>query len=998
MIQLLEVLAMLWGFLLSLIPGTIYLLASTIAVWFTWKTGHMRQEKALRSARVRWDHTQKTLEGFESVEMQTTEWANTFFRQVWIPVLEPQLAEIAKASAQQALQKVNSPLCALDLARTCLRELVATCTSILLQGAHGLEGAKAGILLQGAHGLEGDMAGILLQGAHGLEGAMAGILLQGAHGLEGAMAGILLQGAHGLEGAKAGILLQGAHGLEGDMAGILLQGAHGLEGAMAGILLQGSHGLEGATAGILLQGAHGLEGAMAASSFKQHTAVTAPWPASSFKEHTALKAPWPASSFKERTASKAPWPASSFKEHTALKAPWPASSFKERTASKAPWPASSVKEHTASKAPWPASSFKEHTALKAPWHEVAKLQSKSGSLYVKDARVEEFTLGAVPPVFKAATIRHNRAKEYLQFEMDMSFITVGFSSVLEMRVQPHKFLPLFALRMEAENVAVSGRLLLGFHLIDRPPGVAGVDVSFVERPRMDIEFKPLGLPLSQVPGVAQWLNEIVSSQVDKMFVEPKRDYVDTESIYSKYLAQTKGGAEGVLVVMLDSCRNLDRMADADRCNPYCEVRFGGNVLRTKIARSTVDPDFKSHFNFPVHSKTAKDVVKIRCLDWDAVGEPEIIGKCDLALKWNDIPVKAKSSVKPLEMVMPFERGKGTLNVRLLVLAPVEKQQSKTSKSRQELPSGLPLKSPLNTGDAESPLESRVSETKAQQTPPHTSHVTRSMRGVSSPDSEDQRSADAVCPGTADTSKSAGTNSLNLLLQIAELEQALKREHNTAQETEAKLAAKISRLEERLTAEQHRRKCEELRQLIEGAPFIMHPSTVRGRKVRHVWYNVTEGVIRWAPVSKTLGQHPGLGASKGESGECKKILVSEIKKVHQGNAYFRSSLRSTQVRSKSAWSKKSIFGRVSWEVEDEPKKSTVVDSHNCFSLVLREGNSAGAESINLELPESGNGRGIQEWVSAFTRIITDGQNDAAVVPSKLKMDLSGLLGDQANVMP
>ena len=65
---------------------------------------------------------------------------------------------------------------------------------------------------------------------------------------------------------------------------------------------------------------------------------------------------------------------------------------------------------------------------------IAKLllegRDKAPLKYIEDIELEEFTLGLVPPRFHSAHARYNAAKNYLQFEADMTFQTSGFQCVV----------------------------------------------------------------------------------------------------------------------------------------------------------------------------------------------------------------------------------------------------------------------------------------------------------------------------------------------------------------------------------------------------------------------------------------------------------------------------------------------------------------------------------------------------------------------------------------
>jgi Ca2+-dependent lipid-binding protein, contains C2 domain len=55
-------------------------------------------------------------------------------------------------------------------------------------------------------------------------------------------------------------------------------------------------------------------------------------------------------------------------------------------------------------------------------------------------------------------------------------------------------------------LSIPGRLLVGFRLANRSPGVCGVDLSFVDQPGIHVAIQPAGFAVSGLPGVPAWVS------------------------------------------------------------------------------------------------------------------------------------------------------------------------------------------------------------------------------------------------------------------------------------------------------------------------------------------------------------------------------------------------------------------------------------------------------------------------------------------------------------
>ena len=111
-------------------------------------------------------------------------------------------------------------------------------------------------------------------------------------------------------------------------------------------------------------------------------------------------------------------------------------------------------------------------------------------------RSHAHTLTRFPP--PALQVTYSPESQYLQFELDTEFVSQGWSIVVQARIQMAPGLPPITGRLKMDDIVLRGKVLMGLPLVSGPPGVAGVYVSFKERPHIEAKFTPLALPVSKV--------------------------------------------------------------------------------------------------------------------------------------------------------------------------------------------------------------------------------------------------------------------------------------------------------------------------------------------------------------------------------------------------------------------------------------------------------------------------------------------------------------------
>ena len=221
------------------------------------------------------------------------------------------------------------------------------------------------------------------------------------------------------------------------------------------------------------------------------------------------------------------------------------------------------------------------------------------------ATVEELTFGVVPPDLKMYCSRYNPTEDYLHFEFDLTWQTVSSLIVLRAGVKPSPYLPRMSVPVSVTDLSITGRLLVGFRLANRLPGVSGVDISFDNKPEIHVAIKPAGFAVSDLPGVHEWVSGKIAEVFATSYVEPKRYTYDFENAYLRSLdgsIAAASGPGGALVVDVAGAQRLPATNKEPRTsNPYCELTYGGVTRRTATRINTTSPEWNVRVVFPLPS-------------------------------------------------------------------------------------------------------------------------------------------------------------------------------------------------------------------------------------------------------------------------------------------------------------------------------------------------------------------------------------------------------------
>ena len=261
------------------------------------------------------------------------------------------------------------------------------------------------------------------------------------------------------------------------------------------------------------------------------------------------------------------------------------------------------------------------------------------------------------------------------------------------------------------------------------------------------------------------------------------------------------------------------------------------------------------------------------------------------------------------------------------------------------------------------------------------------------------SADAATTlgNVSDPVGSDGGAAASRLVRLAKAQKARREETEAQRRALARLSTSLRETEESLSMEKERRGLELRRALVEGAAFTVHTKRKPGFEpgTYRLWYVASKQHIVWAkgakPGSKpklhqfvpvclvkecvpgidafTLGADgdPAYRQSRDEAAAEKAAKKKKKKKFFRKHNPMRMARRAAR-NATSLLVKKQIghhdparcFSLVLW-------KPDAVENNLSDTLLGSGAAGMGLATIDLELPEGGNGRGAREWCDAITAV-------------------------------
>ena len=262
--------------------------------------------------------------------------------------------------------------------------------------------------------------------------------------------------------------------------------------------------------------------------------------------------------------------------------------------------------------------------------------------YVSDIDLLELTFGTNPPTIKNANVQFNPADRTLKISADFEFISSDFYGLFLLKSKV-KGLNVHA---EVHHAEFSAEIIATIHFEDVVPGISKLDLSFMDRPKLELQIRPFKSSIADLPGISEWLDRTLEGLIEDYLVHPEVVSIQVGDLIRKI--RTPGPTGRVRVKLLE-CIGVQRTeggggngghTNESKKNIFCEVTYAGLTRRTHIVKDSNEPHWNVilDFDLPVPEGTTapreghfEDVLLIQCWDWKADEDSALLGEIQVPL-------------------------------------------------------------------------------------------------------------------------------------------------------------------------------------------------------------------------------------------------------------------------------------------------------------------------------------------------------------------------------
>ncbi|XP_019059103.1 PREDICTED: C2 domain-containing protein At1g53590 isoform X3 [Tarenaya hassleriana] len=254
----------------------------------------------------------------------------------------------------------------------------------------------------------------------------------------------------------------------------------------------------------------------------------------------------------------------------------------------------------------------------------------------KKAIVQHLYLGRNPPMLTdIRVLRQSTGDDHLVLELGMNFLTADdMSAILAVKLRKRLGFGMWA-KLHLTGMHVEGKVLVGVKFLRRWPFLGRLRVCFAEPPYFQMTVKPIfthGLDVAVLPGIAGWLDKLLSIAFEQTLVEPNMLVVDMEKFVSPqsenwFFVDEKEPVAHALVEVVEASdikpSDLNGLAD-----PYVKGQLGKYQFKTKIQKKTLSPKWHEEFKIPICTWDCQNILNIEVVDKDRFVD-DTLGECSI---------------------------------------------------------------------------------------------------------------------------------------------------------------------------------------------------------------------------------------------------------------------------------------------------------------------------------------------------------------------------------
>ncbi|KAI3457531.1 hypothetical protein Pfo_014194 [Paulownia fortunei] len=253
---------------------------------------------------------------------------------------------------------------------------------------------------------------------------------------------------------------------------------------------------------------------------------------------------------------------------------------------------------------------------------------------VKDIEIQHLYLGRSPPIFtEMRVLQHSNGDDHLVLEVGMNFRTADdMSTILGVKLRKRLGFGMSA-KLHLLGMHVEGKVLVGVKFLPGWPFIGRLRVCFAGPPYFQMTVKPIfshGLDVTELPGIAGWIDNLLALVFEQTLVEPNMLVVDVEKFASPqpenwFSVDAKEPIAHAIVEVLEAAEmkpsDLNGLAD-----PYVKGQLGPYRFRTKTQKKTLAPKWREEFKIPICTWESQNMLLIEVRDKDRIFD-DMMGDC-----------------------------------------------------------------------------------------------------------------------------------------------------------------------------------------------------------------------------------------------------------------------------------------------------------------------------------------------------------------------------------
>ncbi|XP_076924909.1 C2 domain-containing protein At1g53590-like [Bidens hawaiensis] len=316
---------------------------------------------------------------------------------------------------------------------------------------------------------------------------------------------------------------------------------------------------------------------------------------------------------------------------------------------------------------------------------------------VKEAMVQNLYLGRSPPMITDMRVcRQSTGDDHLVLELGLNFKTADdMSAILAAKLTKRLGFGMSA-KMHITGMHVEGKVLAGIKFLPKWPFLGRMRVCFVEPPYFQMTVKPIfshGVDVTEVPGIAGWLDKLLTVAFEETLVEPNMLVVDVEKFVSPeqetWFSVDAKEPVGYALVEIVEGSDMKRSDINGLADPYIKGQFGAYRFKTKTQKKTLSPKWLEEFKIPVTSWDLPNLLEIEVHDKDHIYD-DALGVC--CVKINDFRDGERH-----DMWLPLKNIKtGRLHIAVTVIKAKEDIDTPKNEFQKENGSQNPPERPNKT--------------------------------------------------------------------------------------------------------------------------------------------------------------------------------------------------------------------------------------------------------------------------------------------------------------